>query len=471
MKVLFLSPLPHRVYPLQIAAISAYLKRIGHQVEYMDLELGHVDDIGEHTKKQVEEKLDQFGPELIAFSTYDMYFDWTVQLCKVIKNKKDIPILAGGYLSTLYPQTFYDVDEVDFIGIGEGERLMENLLKRMEHGDDCLNIPGIYARKNGKFQENPVKFLIENVDELPFVDRELFDYQEHIGHVAKNSDAYLSLIASRGCSYKCTYCANEFIREKYENYKKFVRFRSPENICEEIEECARHYKFNKISFEDAMFTASKKWLADFRDVYSKRIGLPFYCNIRPEATSKEAAQLLADAGCEIVSFGLESGDPEMRKSVLGRYCSDKLLYRVGDNLREAGIKFRTFNMVGLPNETLGSLYRTLKMNFKLIPHGVQTSIYYPLRGTILGDKCYEDGLVDLEKQKKIKDYAFETPLKKQKLPNWVIVAAKWINSAIPLRSGNIKLVKVALVMAKDYVKSRLVGLFQFKKNKRAYLSS
>jgi len=448
-------PLPHRVYPLQVAAITAYLKRLGHEVDYMDLELGNSDTVGSYFQKQIEDKLEEFKPGLVAFSTYDMYYDWTNQIAKIVKDKVDVPILAGGYLATLFPEEFFNIDEIDFIGIGEGELIMEQLLIRLEENKPCDDVPGIYVRKNGVFVENPVKNLISDINSLPFADRELFDnsldsMQEHIGEPDDDTPKLFSLIASRGCAYKCTYCANEFMREKYDNYKEFVRFREPENICEEIEYNAKRFKFNVVSFEDAMFTGNKKWLARFSEVYKKRIGLPFYCNIRPESISKEVAKLLADAGCVSASMGLESGDPALRRSVLGRNMSNDLLLRVNSNLREVGINVRTFNIVGLPNESWSSLYNTLKLNYQLAPFAVQTSIYYPLKGTILGDKCFDDDIVDIEKFKKIKDYAFESPLKKQKLPNWAIVGAKWLNSSIGLfRGGNLNLISTVFTMLGD----------------------
>ena len=453
MRVFFIMPLPHRVYPLQVAAITAYLKRLGHEIEYMDLELGNSDVVGPQFQRQFEDKLEEFKPGLVAFSTYDMYHDWTTQIARIVKNKTDVPILAGGYLATLFPKEFFDIDEIDFIGIGEGEMIMEQLLRRLEDKNPCDDVPGIYYRENGKFVENPVKLLIEDINSLPFADRELFDYQEHIGIPDQNHPALFSLIASRGCAYKCTYCANEFMREKYENYKEFVRFREPENICEEIEENALRYNFNVVSFEDAMFTGNKKWLARFSEIYSKRIGLPFYCNIRPESIRPDVAKLLADAGCVSASMGLESGDPELRRAVLGRYMSNDLLLRCNANLQKVGINVRTFNIVGLPNESWASLYRTLKINYQLAPFAVQTSIYYPLKGTILGDQCFEDDIVDMEKFNKIRDYAFESPLRKQKLPNWAFIFAKWLNSSIGLwRGGNLNLIKIAFNMLFDKIK-------------------
>lgn len=449
MRVLFIMPLAYSVFPFQIAALSAYLKKIDHDVRYLELVLGNECALGEAPQKAIESELDCFKPDLVAFSSYDMTLEWIKQIAAVVKNKGDTPILVGGYMATLAPQAFYDVAEVDYIGIGEGEYIMEELLKKLKAGEECVDIPGVYARKNGRWVENPVKYLIEDLDALPFADRTIFDHQEHIGIPDEHHDAYLAIMASKGCPYKCSYCANEFLKRQYDNWKKYVRFRDPEKVCDEIEECARSYKFNKVSFEDDMFTANRGWLERFGEVYTKRIGLPFRCNIRPETASKKNVDLLAKIGCEVVSIGVESGDPEMRRTLLDRGMSDKLLYEAGRNLKSAGVKLRTFNMVGLPNETYLTLFRTIRMNFKLAPHEVQTCIYYPIKGTALGDKCYADGIVDLEKQKKIKEYAYETPLKNGKVPNSVIVMAKWINSAMGLRSGNVNLIKAAFLLLRN----------------------
>lgn len=442
MKVLFIVPQAYSAYHFQIAAIVAYLKREGHEVGYLELVLGYDWILGEEPKKVVEEKLDSFKPDLIAFSAYDMAFEWIRQIVAVVKKKQSTPILVGGYTATLAPQSFYEIPEIDYIGVGEGELIMAELLKKMKAGEECLDIPGIYVRKNGKWIENPSKYTIEDLDTLPFIDRDFLDLQTHIGIPGKGQDVYLPMMASRGCPYKCSYCANEFLKGPYETFKDFVRFRDPERICDEIEECARHYKFNKVGFEDALFIVNKGWLEHFGEVYTKRIGLPFCCNIRPETATKKNTDLLAKIGCEKVCIGLESGDPELRKMLLGRNMSDKLLCGVSRNLKSSGIKLRTYNIVGLPGETYTTLFRTIRLNYMMAPEEVQTHIYYPLKGTLLGDKCFSEGLVDLEKLKRIKVFAYETPLKENKVPNAAIVAAKWINSSMALRSGNLDVIKI-----------------------------
>jgi len=449
MKVLFVMPLAYSVYPFQLAALSSYMKKLGHSCEYLELVLGNVDDLPDMAITKVEEKIKDFNPDLVAFSSYDMTTNWIIQISKVIKAKQNVPILVGGYTATLAPQTYYDIPEIDYIGIGEGEYIMEELLRRLEAKEECHDIPGIYARKEGVFQENPVKYLIEDLDELPFPDREIFDHQAHIGDPDDGGEVFLAIMASKGCPYKCSYCANEFIKAKYENYKKYVRFRDPELVCDEIEEAAKKYRFNKVSFEDDMFTANPTWLRNFGEVYKRRIGLPFRCNIRPETSTDKNCKLLADMGCELVSIGVETGDREMRKIVLSRNMSDDCLLNAGKFLKKYNIKLRTFNLVGLPNETYYTLFKTIWMNFRLSPYEVQTSIFYPIMGTGLGDQCFEDGIVDIEKFKKIKEYAYETCLTNSKVPNTIIVASKWINSGVGILGGPFNVFRAIFVLIKN----------------------
>jgi len=449
MRVLFVMPLAYSVFPFQIAALSAYVKKMGHQSEYLEVVLGNVDDLPEMAKIKIEDKVDEFQPDIVAFSSYDMTTSWIIQISKVIKARSKIPILVGGYTATLSPQTYYDIPEIDYIGIGEGEYIMEELLRRLKEGEDCFDIPGIYARKGGVFQENPVKYLIEDLDELPFADRGIFDHQGHIGDPDEGGEVFLAVMASKGCPYKCSYCANEFIKEKYENYKKYVRFRDAELVCDEIEQAAKKYKFNKVSFEDDMFTANPRWLKNFGEVYKRRIGLPFRCNIRPETSTDKNCKLLAEMGCELVSIGVETGDREMRKIVLSRNMSDECLLNAGKYLKKYGIKLRTFNLVGLPNETYYTLFKTIWMNFRLAPYEVQTSIFFPIVGTGLGDQCFKDGIVDLDKFKKIKEYAYETCLTNGKVPNHLIIASKWINSGMGIIGGPFNVFRAVYILIKN----------------------
>jgi radical SAM superfamily enzyme YgiQ (UPF0313 family) len=276
-----------------------------------------------------------------------------------------------------------------------------------------------------------------NLDELPFVDRDLFTSENR-------KNGILEIMASRGCPFDCTNCANHALKKIYSGKGPYLRYRSAENVLEEIEGCLEKEHFKFIHFDDDMFTANLNWLKDFCLKYKARVKLPFICNIRPESGVSETLQILKEAGCIQVSIGVEAGDELIRREVLGRDMPDKIIIKAFKNAKEMGIKTKSFNMVGLPHETPVSLWKTIWLNLRLAPESVQTSVYYPFKGTMLGDECYKMGWVDLERKKKLKLYANDSILNLPHLSRPLIRTAKWLNSATVLRSGNFSVIKTAI---------------------------
>jgi len=435
MKVLFVMPLALPAYMFQLAALTAFLKSKGHVIRYDEivldgrLENAHFQHLGR--------VLDEFQPDLVGFSSYEMSFAWIVEISRWIKNKySHTPIIVGGYYVTLSPEEVISYESIDMICIGEGEYPLQDLLSSLESDRLRYNIANLWFKVNGQIIRNPTRNLISELDQLPFVDRELF--------TSKNrNNGILEIMASRGCPYDCTNCSNHAFKKLSFGKGAYLRYRSVDHVLCEIEACLENEHFRMVEFEDDMFSSNQKWLADFCLQYKKRIGLPFICNLRPESGTEEIFKILKAAGCLQVSIGVEAGDQRIRREVLGRNMPDKVIIQAFANAKKAGIKRKSFNMVGLPHETLGSLLKTIWLNLRLAPDGVQTSVYYPFKGTVLGDECYKRGWVDSKRKQKLKLYANDSILNLPGLPRTCIRIAKWLNSATVLRSGNLAVIKTA----------------------------
>jgi len=431
-------PLALPAYLFQLAALSAFLKSKAVAVRYEELVIEGA--IREGHLIRVNKAIAEFKPDLIAFSSYEMSFAWIQEICDYIKSlSKEIPIIVGGYYPTLSPEDVLKHNSVDVICLGEGEYPLLELLSSLKNGQRRTDIANLWFKEGGRFIKNPLRPLLTNLDELPFVDRDLFTSENR-------KSGSLEVMASRGCPYDCTNCSNHALKKLYHGLGPYMRYRTAEHVLSEIEQCLARENFKSVQFEDDMFTSNPKWLEGFCRQYKERIKLPFSCNIRPGTCSPQAFALLRDAGCRQVSIGLESGDEIIRRNVLGRDMPDKVIIEAFGDAKKAGIKRKSFNMVGLPGETVFSLWKTIWLNLRLAPEAVQTSVYYPFKGTILGDRCYSEGLVDLESKKRLKLYAFDSILNLPGLPRWVIRIAKWLNSATVLRSGNITIFKPAFAM-------------------------
>lgn len=437
-------------YQMQIGILSSYLKKHGHKVEYLEVKSEEVFD---NKGKILFERIKNFSPDIIGFSSYDFNIETIKILATGIKRNFNIPIIVGGYYAMLSPNETISYPDIDIVCIGEGEVALEELLDRMEKKYDISDIKSLYVKMNGKIYKNNTNNLIENLDALPFVDRTIVNHQR----LLDNSNSYLFVLASRGCPYNCTYCCNHAFKKLYSNSSKYVRFRSPGNVIAEIEECEKKYKFKKISFLDDLFTAFPKWLDKFAELYKEKFNYPFKCNIRPESATKEIVYKLKDMGCEIVEMGVETGDEMIRKTVLNRNMSNKNIIEAARNIKKVGLKLKTYNMIGIPHETISSLFKTIKLNFKIAPHFIQTLFYYPLKGTVLGKLCYEQDLVNKENLNNRQNYLESNSILKHKnIPYFVLVIAKWLNSAVAIRAGRLSILRLSVSY---FFKNRLRSIY------------
>lgn len=435
MKVLFVYPSIHPSYPLQIGALSAYVKKKGHQTKLFEFySQGSVAISGEVYGK-LREEIESFDPDFVAFSCYEMSFPLVKKISRFIKKHwPQLEIIVGGYYPTLVPEDVINFPAIDIICIGEGERPLLALLDTREKGERVAEINNLWFKEGKKIIKNPVGPLIEDLNELPFPDREILDYQARLDWEEPGQRS-VKVMATRGCPYFCTYCSNKYFRSLYPNKHKYFRFRRPENVISELKSLKEKYHFDTIGFHDDNLTLNPAWLKTFSKLYKKEIDIPFYCATRVESCTDEVLEMLKKAGCYLLLIGVESGDEKYRKQMMGRLMSDRTVLDAFHKARRKGLKTWSFAMVGLPFENRRMILKTLWLNWRCRPDFVMASIFYPLKGTELGDVCYQKGWVNLEKREKVASYAWTSILNHPTLSQTEIRLAKYLNSLMAVRSG------------------------------------
>ena len=203
------------------------------------------------------------------------------------------------------------------------------------------------------------------------------------------------LMASRGCPYNCPYCCNQSLKESISENQDWVRFRSVDNVIEEIRSVIKLYPQTKfIGFFDDILALKKDWFKEFTQKYKEQIKLPFRCNMRANYLAKEEiTKMMHEAGCRKVIIGLESGNAAIRNGILQRNMSDDVLLKAAKLCKKYGIEFATFNMVGLPGEGAKEILDTIKLNARLKVDFTYTSIFYPFPNTSLHKLCEDKGLL------------------------------------------------------------------------------
>jgi radical SAM superfamily enzyme YgiQ (UPF0313 family) len=174
----------------------------------------------------------------------------------------------------------------------------------------------------------------------------------------------------------------------------WVRFRSVDNLIEEIELVQRTKKIRYIDFHDDTFILKRQWLFEFLDAYASKISTPFTCNVRADLLNLDMAKALKKAGCSRVSFGIESGDENLRNLLLKKSLTDDQIRSAAAVLHQVKIPFFTYNMFGLPGERLEDAYKTLALNIEIGTQCAWASVFQPYPGTELADYCLEKGFIN-----------------------------------------------------------------------------
>lgn len=314
-------------------------------------------------------------PDLIGFSVVTAHYQWALSFARKVKAElPNIPIIFGGKHPTLVPEVVIREDCVDFVCVGEGEEALAELLESLKNGDSDFNIRNIWYKKNGETHSNPVRPLIENLDALPFSDKELF--YRHLPSEYKRNTYFFS---SRGCPFSCTYCCNDEFRTIYKGLGRYIRQMSVERTIEELIDIKQRHKPKLILFEDDLFTANRRWIQEFLPRYVEKIGLPFTCSGHAQFLSEEVVQQLKKSGCRMVWFGIQSASEEMRLKVLHRHEKNKDILRVAELCRKAGLRFMVDHILNLPFDTDEAIREAITLYNEMRPCviNVYPLLYFP----------------------------------------------------------------------------------------------
>lgn len=371
-------------YHYGLGSLSSVLKKNGHETDLQYL-------YGNYDPKPLLKKIEEFKPDVIGITTVSFQYKYIKRLLKDISSYGIFTICGGPHIS-LAPHELEKTEYLDAICIGEGEFALLELVNALEKKEDITKINNIWVKKDGQVFSNPSRPFMEDLDSLPFVDRELFDFQK----IVYSDYDRAEFMCSRGCPYSCTYCSNSGLRNVSEG--KYVRFRSIQHIIAEIKEVITRYKVKSVYLNDDVFTINKEYVETFCKLYKEEIGYPFEINARVENLTLEILQMLKDAGCYRIAMGLEQGDEKFRKEILKRGMSNSKIEEAFILAKKVGLKTKTFNIVGFPFETIETHMGTVNLNKKIQPSSIVIYVFEPYPGTPLYDMCIENNFIEKERE-------------------------------------------------------------------------
>lgn len=390
-----------------VSYISAMLKSQGHETSVMVLS----PSMEKGACRVVDKALESFDPQVIAFTAVFSQFAFMSRIAAYIRER-----WPGRFLVIGGPHATLNAEEVigrgfDAVCVGEGELATAELVAQLEQGKKPRGVPNMWIKvEDGTVEKNPTRSFLQNLDSLPFPDRDMWT-----PWIREKAGARVSVFLGRGCPFQCTYCSNHALAKLADG--KYVRFRSPENIIAELRFIHNKYPDKDyIYLEVETIALDKKWLmALCGSLQEFNASLPspisFSCNYRisPQSLDEEIFVALQKANFISINIGLEAGSPRVRKEVLSRNYTNEDFYKVIDMAKRHGMKINIFNLIGIPGETLAEHMETVEVNRRVQPDWIFKSIFFPYPGTRLADVCREKGLVtgaldgNLERRKAILD--------------------------------------------------------------------
>lgn len=364
--------------PIGLMQISAVLKQAGHQVQ---LAVAATEDVVEVARA--------WRPNILAYSVWTGGQSYYFGLNRQIRAYVDAFSAFGGPHPTFFPEMIEDDPLVDGVCVGEGEGALLDLANALDAGGPYHTLPNWHFRWNGEIVRNPVRDAISDLDTLPMPDRALI--YEYDSTTAQSPIKHF--ITGRGCPYDCTYCFNHAWAKIYHDGRR-VRRRSVDLVLDEVAEVRARWPLGFVVFLDDTFILQKGWMAEFAEKYPRRIGLPFFCNVRANLVKPELVAQLRQAGCVSVGMGIETADDHLRNQVLKRNMSREQIVGACRMLREAGIAVLTTNMIGLPGGNLAIDFETVKFNAECRPAFANAFLFQPYPRTELGEYTARQGLLE-----------------------------------------------------------------------------
>lgn len=386
-----------------ISYISSFLKLDGHKTKLMVLSRIS----GKRNLILIDNYINDFQPRLICFTAVSTEYNFIKDITKYIKKKfPDVYLLIGGPHVSLNPEGV--LENFDALCIGEGEYPTLELVLQLENNIMPSGINNLWIKQGSMVEKNPVRPFLQELDTLPFPDREM--WSEWIDEVPQ---ARLSILLGRGCPFECTYCCNHALKKVASG--NYTRYRSPDNILNEIREIVGRYPDKKeLYLEVESIGIDKKWvlgLCEKLEYFNRfqKYPVSFGANIRiaPNMDLRSIFAAFKKSNFRFINIGLESGSERIRDEVLNRHYANRDVIEAVRLARESGLQVSFLNMIGLPGENVNDFQETIMMNRECLPDWVGYSIFYPYPGTKIYSQCKTQGLIkttlptDMERGKAI----------------------------------------------------------------------
>jgi len=366
----------------------AYLGAAAHQADHDVLLI----DSGLRTISQITQEVRDASPDLVGMTCWTIDRSMVWKLCAALKQATPKTFLViGGPHATIYPEHIFKKTHASAVVIGEGEETFVDLLGALEKGKDLKTIAGLALQNedDSVFYTHP-RLPIRDINSIPhpyYAGFRNFRFS-HYGGFPPLPHPTAAVISSRGCVFDCNYCASvRFWGQRW-------RFRSSENVLEEIGWLVEDFGVRSLYFFDDNFPVNKeRAIAICEGIIINGWDLKWACCSHVKMVNRELLGVMKASGCVTIDFGVESGSNRILMNLNKRQTREDI-ERTFTLVHVMGILPRAYLMVGCPGEDESTIDETIELIGRIKPRSsIGTNILWLLPGTSLYEEAVKNGYI------------------------------------------------------------------------------
>lgn len=358
---------PSKLPPLGVSLLAANLRHRGYRdVAVVDLNV----EMTDHARlfARAVRRVAAKGPDVVGLTCWTVHLPFCLEFTRALKQAHpEITVVLGGVHATARPRELLDLCPADVVVRGEGDETLPAVVRALDARRPLDGIAGITYRAGTEIRETADRALVHDLDTLPFPAYELLPPLH--AYQPLNRRYVFSVVASRGCPYRCIFCSASL--------GKTQRRRSPGAVATEVRWLVRRHGAGFIRFEDDTLTLDRDWaLALFAGL--RDLGVGFECLTRLDAVDTELLQAMRAAGGEGIYHGLETASPRLLKLLRKGFGARVTLDGVAELVRTEvalGLQPTVSAMIGIPTETLEEVRATIDFMSRLRREGARTQLW------------------------------------------------------------------------------------------------
>ena len=378
-ELVVIPPLP----PVDMMSLSAIAKKRGYETVFKDYSLKN------ETVYEFLRDLRIHKPDFLVMNIASTTLEKDLSVLSVAREllENTVVIVKGAIFNFNSYPIMQRNPEIDVALRGEIEEAFDEIIQYKNFKE----IKGITYQINNRIISTADRELKDNLDHLPFLDRDLIDNSFYVRPDTKKPQTIIRV--SKGCPNHCFFCLASPLNGK------IIRYRSPELIVDEIRECISLYNIKDFIFWSDIFNYNKEWVQKLcRLIIDAKLKINFSANTRVDTIDAETLDLMKKAGCTLLSMGIESGSQEMLDK-MGKKITIEQIKKTVKMVKKAKIQIYAYYVIGLPWETKETLKTTFNFAKKLDTQYASFYTATELKGTKFFDYINKNRLGEVSYEK------------------------------------------------------------------------